>query len=91
MWQIFYTRKVEKLISRLPVQVRGALDALIMDIKFSGPVRGNWPHYSKLADGSHHCHLKSGHPTFVVVWEEDGDNIKLIRIIYAGTHENAPY
>ena len=91
MWKISYTRKVERQIAKLHKQVRGALDALMTDIKIAGPVRGNWPNYSKLSAGRHHCHLKGGHPTYVAVWEEADNTIKLVRITYAGTHENAPY
>lgn len=91
MWQVSYPKKVARQIARLPIKVRGLLDALMTDIKVSGPVRGNWPHYGKLAAGRHHCHLKNGRPTYVAVWEEDGETVELIRITYAGTHEKAPY
>lgn len=57
----------------------------------TGPVRGNWPNYGKLGPGRHHCHLKKGHPTYVAVWEESPEGIKLIEVTYAGTHERAPY
>lgn len=61
------------------------------EIKHSGPVRGNWPNYGKLGDGRHHCHLKKGKPTYVVMWEERDREIRLIEVTYAGTHEKAPY
>ncbi len=53
-------------------------------------MRGNWPNYSKLGDGRHHCHLKKGNPTYVAVWIEEQDRIT-VEIIYVGTHEKAPY
>jgi hypothetical protein len=55
------------------------------------PVRGNWPHYSKLSETKHHCHIKKGKPTYVAVWREDKGQIRLVEVIYAGTHEKAPY
>ena len=55
------------------------------------PVRGDWPNYGKLKPGQHHCHLKKGHPTYVAIWEERNREIRLIEVIYVGTHEKAPY
>jgi hypothetical protein len=34
--------------------------------------------------------MKKGHPTYVAVWTESRGAIT-VEIIYAGTHENAPY
>jgi hypothetical protein len=59
-------------------------------IRSDGPVRGDWPNYSKLSANKHHCHLKKGQPTYVAVWQESKTTIT-VEVIYAGTHENAPY
>ena len=67
------------------------LFALMLDIELGGPVRGDWPNYGKLDAITHHCHLKKGHPTYVAVWEESADSMKLIEVTYVGTHERAPY
>ena len=92
MWKVkYHSKKVRKQAENLPLNVADALGFLMDEIKVLGPVRGNWPNYGKLSKPRHHCHLKKGHPTYVAVWEEDGEQIELIRIIYAGTHENAPY
>lgn len=91
MWTIQYTKKAAKQAEKLPKTVRETLDALAKEIELLGPVRGNWPHYGKLESTIHHCHLKRGHPTYVAVWQELSGNIQLVRITYAGTHENAPY
>jgi hypothetical protein len=61
------------------------------EIAMLGPVRGNWPNYSKLGSSQHHCHIKKGKPCYVVVWEEKDKQIRLVEVIYAGTHEKAPY
>ncbi len=63
----------------------------IREIELAGPVRGDWPNYSKLGRDRHHCHLKKGKPTYVAVWEVKNRKICLIEVIYAGTHEKAPY
>lgn len=91
MWIVKYSSKAAKQAEKLPQRVKEALNTLVNEIKMLGPVRGNWPNYGKLDDGIHHCHLKKGHPTFVVVWQEVTGNIQMVRITYAGTHEKAPY
>jgi hypothetical protein len=35
--------------------------------------------------------LKKGNPTYVAVWRESKNEIRLIEVIYAGSHEKAPY
>jgi hypothetical protein len=67
-WIVVYSRKAAKLREKLPERVKAVLNALILDISATGPVRGDWPNYSKLSDGLHHCHLKKGQPTYVAVW-----------------------
>lgn len=40
---------------------------------------------------AYHCHLNKGRPTYVAVWQADGGEVRLVEVIYAGTHEKAPY
>lgn len=61
------------------------------EIEISGSVRGNWPNYSKLGKNRHHCHIKKGRPTYVAVWKKRDDAIKIVEVVYAGSHEKAPY
>ncbi len=89
-WNVALSKKADKQASRLPVAVRAALLALMEDIAALGPVRGDWPNYSRLTDRRHHCHLKKGKPTYVAVWTEERETVS-VEIIYAGTHEKAPY
>lgn len=91
IWLVKFTNKAAKQYKKLPKAIRDNIDALIMEIQISGPVRGNWPNYSKLSDVEHHCHVKKGQPTYVVVWREDKGQIRFVEVIYAGTHEKAPY
>jgi len=90
-WAVFFSKKAKKQIRELPEPVQFKLDVLESDIRAYGPVRGNWKNYSKLTEAKHHCHLKSGHPTYVVCWEVIDRTIKIVEIYYAGTHEKAPY
>ena len=90
-WTVRLSRKAEKQSVKLSKPVRQILFALMHEIEGKGPVRGDWPNYSKLADGRHHCHLKKGNPTCVAVWEVRDKEIKLVEVVYAVTHEKAPY
>jgi mRNA-degrading endonuclease RelE of RelBE toxin-antitoxin system len=91
LWTVKIIRRALKQVDRLPTTVRESLTDLIRDMEFHGPVRGNWPNYSRLSDDRHHCHIKKGKPTYVAIWEVKDKSIKLIEVIYAGTHEKAPY
>ena len=90
-WQVIYNRKKFQK-QRLPTVVSATMELLVAEIEQIGPVRGNWPNYSKLPNNRHHCHIRKGKPTYVAVWEDIGKNkVKLVEIIYVGTHEKAPY
>lgn len=89
-WDVKLHRKVDKDLCKLPVIVQRHLFRLMLEIEISGPVRGNWPNYGKLDANRHHCHLKKGQPTYVAVWSEDKADIT-VEVVYAGTHEKAPY
>jgi len=90
-WNVVLSNNADKNRKKLPKKVQGALFALSMDIEDKGPVRGNWPNYSKLGKNRHHCHLKKGRPVYVCVWEVIDEKIRIVSIEYAGTHEKAPY
>jgi mRNA-degrading endonuclease RelE of RelBE toxin-antitoxin system len=90
-WEVKIAKKAEKRIGKLPEKVRRALAVLMADIEDDGPVRGDWPNYGKLGPGRHHCHLKKGRPTYVAVWEEHSNGVRLVEVTDAGTHEKAPY
>jgi mRNA-degrading endonuclease RelE of RelBE toxin-antitoxin system len=90
-WTVQLKKQVFKRVRKLPLEVKNNLYALIKEIEESGPVRGNWPNYGKLGPTRHHCHIKKGNPTYVALWEEIGEEINLVEVTYAGTHEKAPY
>ncbi|BBO82465.1 hypothetical protein DSCO28_30310 [Desulfosarcina ovata subsp. sediminis] len=91
LWQVVLSKKAAKQTKALPKVVQENLYALIRQIEIYGPIRGDWPNYSKLSPGRHHCHIKKGRPTYVAVWEVRNRTIQLIEVTYAGTHEKAPY
>ena len=91
MWTVKIHKKALKQAENLPQKVRVQLFALMTEIEEYGPIRGNWRNYGKLGKNRHHCHLKKGRPTYVAVWEEVEGGIKIVEVVYAGTHEKAPY
>ncbi|MDD5450906.1 MAG: cytotoxic translational repressor of toxin-antitoxin stability system [Desulfovibrionales bacterium] len=90
-WTVTISREAGKQIAKLPQMVRDSLIALIKEIEVNGPVRGNWPNYSALTGNRYHCHLKKGRPTYVAVWELKNKKDRSVEVVYAGTHEKAPY
>ena len=90
-WKINISKRVSKQISKLPLSVQKVLKTLIKEIEVSGPVRGNWTNYGRLGGNRHHCHIKKGKPTYVAVWAVEDKKVRLVEVIYAGTHEKAPY
>ena len=88
-WTVEVHRHIQ--IAALPVRVQKSLVALIRDIETRGPVRGNWPNYSRLGPTRHHCHLKKGRPTYVAVWEERDKKQRIVEVTYVGPHAKAPY
>ncbi len=87
-WRVQLTKKADKQQRHLPENIRLQLRALVLDLEKAGPVAGNWPNYSKLSDGSHHCHLKY---RYVVCWDVIDNQIRLIEVYYVGSREKAPY
>lgn len=90
-WTVVFSSKARKQIQKLPGSVQDNLATLVADIQATGPVRGDWPNYSKLSGTEHHCHIKKGRPTYVVVWEEKDRQVRLVEVTYAGIHEKVPY
>ena len=90
-WTVVFASKAEKQFHKLQETIQLRLRALVREIEVAGPVRGNWKNYGKLGETRHHCHIKSGHPTYVVCWEVTDKQNKIVEVYYVGTHEKAPY
>lgn len=71
---------------KLPSNIASSAMALVADIETSGPARWNWDNYSKLSDGSYHCHLTY---RYVACWR--AIYTKSVEVYYVGTREKAPY
>ena len=90
-WTVKLHRKAEKQLVGLPKGVLDAFKFLMKELEIRGPIRGNWDHYGALTGEHHHCHIKKGRPTYVVVWEITSRKERQMEVIYVGTHEGAPY
>lgn len=90
-WQIRFHKKAKKQTKKLPEAIVQRLDALVQEIAIAGPVRGNWMNYGKLSSTRHHCHIKSGRPTYVACWEVMDKTVQIVEVYYVGTHEKATY
>lgn len=90
-WKVQLPSRVSKQIETLPDSIKVRLSALIKEIELLGPVRGGWKNYGKLNKMKHHCHIKSGRPTYVACWEVLNKDMKITEVYYVGTHEKAPY
>jgi len=91
MWEVILKKKIVKNIKKLPVSVQEQFKALMLELRTTGPVQKGWPNYSKIqgTKNCHHCHIKKGKPTYVVVWRELIQ--KKLEVTYLGTHEKANY
>ena len=99
-WIVEYSPKAKKqlkLLEKEHPKVYAAAAVLTKEIALTGPIRNNWTHFSSLQknsripEGSYHCHIKGGRPTFVACWRVESKKIKIVEIFYVGTHEKAPY
>lgn len=91
MWIVEFTGKATKQLERLPVKIQEVVALLVAEIEVDGPVRHNWPNFSKLKGRFYHCHIKKGRPTYVACWSIENKKAKIIEVYYVGSHENAPY
>lgn len=92
-WEVMFTSKAGKQAQALPAEIRERLFALVLGIKYLGPIRNTWPNYSKIKGSKdcYHCHIKKGKPTYVAVWKVTDKEIKIVEVRYVGTHEKANY
>lgn len=94
MWTVRLNAKSRKRKEKLPPEIAANFLALLTQLELTGPAQPAWPHYGKLRNTkteTHHCHLNTGRPVYVAVWQVQNKQIRLMEINYVGTHENAPY
>jgi len=87
MYDILVKKRAFKDIEKLPVAIQKKLAMLIDDLMERGPIRSDWPNFSKLGRDAYHCHLAH---KWVACWYCE-ENSVIIEVYYAGSRENAPY
>lgn len=87
-WTVRVNKKAAKRAKTMPKNTQSIFDALVRDLMITGPVQTEWPNYSKLPGGRHHCHLTY---SFVVVWEVVENELRILEVLYVGSREDAPY
>ncbi len=71
-WQIRFSKNAEKQYKKLrksgqkKPSITDLIDFFVIELEKKGPERVDWPNYSKLSRDTYHCHLKKGHPTYVI-------------------------
>lgn len=87
MFEVIVKKSTLKGIQKMPKNIQFIFDSLVDDLIEKGPVRSEWPNFSKLGKNEYHCHLSY---KWVACWHCEKDSI-LIEVYYAGSRENAPY
>jgi len=94
-WKVCFSSHAEKQKGKLPARIKARLLVLVTELKIEGPIQPEWRHFGKLAGSRnkelYHCHLNSGRPTYVVIWEVKDREAQVMKIVYDGTHEKADY
>jgi hypothetical protein len=87
MYQVKLKKKAIKNIEKMPEAVQDKMATLLLNLRDKGPIRTEWPNFSKLGKDIYHCHLSY---KWVACWQNEEKYI-LIEVYYAGSRENAPY
>ena len=86
-WRVFFRRKVERRAMKMPRPQQVLLANLVEDLQNKGPIRMEWPNFSKLSENEYHCHLSH---SWVACWRVYEETVE-IEVYYAGSREKAPY
>ena len=86
-WRVFFRRKVQKAVVKMPIREQKRFANLVEDLERKGPIRSEWPNFSKLREQQYHCHLSY---SWVACWQVE-ESVLEIEVYYAGSREKAPY
>ncbi len=87
MYNVFIKKRILKNAKKIPEYVQKIFSKLLDDLRDKGPIRAEYPGFSKLEANKYHCHLKYKW----VACRRCKENSILIEVYYAGSRENAPY
>ena len=93
-WKVATSRKVEKLIDKLPPDISDLFEALKVELQINGRPSEGWPRVGKIWEhgkrNEYKIHLNSNRPVYVVTFEINAKE-REVKVNYAGSHEKAPY
>ena len=72
---------------KMPRREQKRFANLVEDLERKGPIRSEWPNFSKPSEQQYHCHLSY---SWVTRWHVE-DSVLEIEVYYAGSREKAPY
>ena len=87
MYNIIIKKSIMKNVLKMPKDIQFTFESLVNDLREKGPIRKEWPNFSKLGKNEYHCHLSY---KWVACWYYENDSV-IIEVYYAGSRENAPY
>ena len=87
MYEVIIKRKTLKGMRRMPEPIQKKMANLVEDLRDKGPIRKDWPNFSKLGKDQYHCHLAH---SWVACWSHEHNSV-VVEVYYAGSRENAPY
>ena len=87
MFKVIIKKAAEKSINKMPKKIQFIFESLVSDLIEKGPIRSEWPNFSKLGKNEYHCHLSY---KWVACWKHENNSV-IIEVYYAGSRENAPY
>ena len=86
-WKVYFRKKVEKMVMKMPHKEQVLFANLIEDLEVKGPIRKEWPNFSKFSYNTYHCHLTY---SWIACWKVR-KKVFEIEVYYAGSREKAPY
>lgn len=87
MYEVIIKRRILRSLQKMPAPIQRKMANLVEDLRERGPIRKDWPNYSRLGKDQYHCHLSF---SWVACWYCERNSI-VIEVYYAGSRENAPY
>ncbi len=87
MYRVHIQKKTLRDLRKMPEPIQMKMANLVEDLRDKGPIRKDWPNFSRLGPDTYHCHL-SHH--WVACWRWQKSSVT-IEVYYAGSRENAPY
>jgi mRNA-degrading endonuclease RelE of RelBE toxin-antitoxin system len=57
MYEVVIKKTALRNLRKMPEQIQKKMANLVEDLRNQGPIRSEWPNFSKLGEDRYHCHL----------------------------------